>query len=138
MTEQEAEALAARLVRIWAVPHQNEWWWDMEEDLNGEVFLCVTHLSASVAVSFSKQEDRSLAIGLAEANMSLFVDPSGRLTTEPSEITEETRSFVAQWLSVFRRGCWLSGCPIDASAHEKAEWMQGFSQKELEAWNLKF
>jgi hypothetical protein len=38
---------------------------------------------------------------------------------------------------IFRRGCWLSGCPIEASAHEKAEWIQGFSREEIEAWNLK-
>ncbi|RYX82721.1 hypothetical protein EON83_18050 [bacterium] len=46
--------------------------------------------------------------------------------------------FTAQWTDTFRRNCWLSGCPIEASAHEKAEWMQGFSREEIEAWNLKF
>jgi hypothetical protein len=40
-------------------------------------------------------------------------------------------------LPFFRRGCWLSGCPIEATAHEKAEWIRGFTREEIEAWNLK-
>lgn len=41
------------------------------------------------------------------------------------------------WLPFFRRGCWLSGLPIEASAHEKAEWMRGFTKEEIEEWQLK-
>ncbi len=50
---------------------------------------------------------------------------------------DEQEAFTDKWLPFFRRGCWLSGCPIEATAHEKAEWMRGFSREELEAWNLK-
>ena len=42
-------------------------------------------------------------------------------------------------MPVFRRGCWLSGADVEATAHEKAEWMQNFTETEevMEAWNLK-
>ncbi len=50
---------------------------------------------------------------------------------------EEQEEFTNKWLSYFRRGLWLSGIPIEASAHEKAEWIQGFSREEIDAWNLK-
>lgn len=56
---------------------------------------------------------------------------------EPDESGGELDLFTQQWLPFFRRGCWLSGCPIEASAHEKAEWMRGFTREEVEAWNLK-
>ncbi len=49
----------------------------------------------------------------------------------------QRKAFLEDWLPLFRRNCWLSGCDIEASAHEKAEWIQGFTREELEAWNLK-
>ena len=45
--------------------------------------------------------------------------------------------FIDEYLDFFRRGLWLSGCDIEASAHEKAEWIQGFTKQEIEAWNLR-
>ncbi|RYF45551.1 MAG: hypothetical protein EOO38_15815 [Cytophagaceae bacterium] len=41
-------------------------------------------------------------------------------------------SFATQWMPFFRRGCWLSGCPIEATVHEKVEWTRGFTREELE------
>lgn len=42
-----------------------------------------------------------------------------------------------QCLDFFRRGGWLSGVFLEASAHEKAEWMQDYTREEIEAWKLK-
>lgn len=41
-----------------------------------------------------------------------------------------------QMLAVFRKNCWLSGADIEASAHEKVEWIQGFGKEEIETWKL--
>ena len=46
--------------------------------------------------------------------------------------------FAAEWIPFFGRGCWLSGCPIEASAEEKTEWMRGFTEEEIEEWHLNF
>lgn len=51
---------------------------------------------------------------------------------------ERLAQFTAEWMPLFRRNCWLSGCDIEATAAEKAEWIQGFTRAELEAWHLKF
>ena len=54
------------------------------------------------------------------------------------ELQSNFRRFAAAWMPRFRRNCWLAGCDIEATAHEKIEWMQGFTREELEALNLKF
>ncbi len=58
------------------------------------------------------------------------VSPWGRGLRRHAELVE-------QWLPLFRRNCWLCGCPIEATAEEKTEWVQGFTEEEIEAWNLK-
>lgn len=55
-----------------------------------------------------------------------------------SHQSEEAKQFVLQYDHYFRRSLWLSGISIEASAHEKAEWIQDFTHEEIEAWNLKF
>ena len=64
-------------------------------------------------------------------------DIDGDLMT-PSGEEEIYAQFADEWMPFFRRGCWLSGVPIDASAYEKAQWTEGFTREELESWNLKF
>lgn len=54
------------------------------------------------------------------------------------DVMPHHQELAAQWMPVFRRRCWLSGTDVEATMHEKAEWMQGFSREEVEAWNLKF
>ncbi|RYF46035.1 MAG: hypothetical protein EOO38_14900 [Cytophagaceae bacterium] len=51
--------------------------------------------------------------------------------------TEAAHQLTEQHLPLFRRNCWLSGVPIEATAHEKAEWIRDFSREDIEAWNLK-
>ena len=65
------------------------------------------------------------------------VTPCWTCSVEDEPEEDILAPFAAQWLDTFRRNCWLSGGDIEASAHEKAEWMQGFSPEEVEAWNLK-
>lgn len=55
----------------------------------------------------------------------------------PRSNRESLKEFAAAWEEAFQSGCWLCGCTIDASMHEKSEWMQGFTEEEIEAWNLK-
>ncbi|BCM92498.1 hypothetical protein IAD21_04378 [Abditibacteriota bacterium] len=62
--------------------------------------------------------------------------------TNPSDEMEYASSealhqIFADWLPFFRRCCWLSGYPLEVSAHEKIEWMQEFIHEELQSWNLK-
>jgi hypothetical protein len=62
------------------------------------------------------------------------------LDTSPRNETaspEELLRHESEWMDFFRRGLWLSGADIEATAHEKAEWLQGFTREEIEAWNLK-
>ena len=67
---------------------------------------------------------------------------TGEVTAQEKIIgTDDTNTngpITTQWMPFFRRGCWLSGLPIEATAHEKAEWMQDFTREEIESWNLQF
>lgn len=56
----------------------------------------------------------------------------------PTNWEAQATEFGKRWREEFQRKCWLSGCDIEASAHEKLEWMQGFTREEMQAWNLGF
>ncbi len=142
MTEQEAEVWAARLTRIWELtPHVLDWSKDPRYSRNlGQGYIFKGSINADVSFVcwpgqnifriMSRQFDTVLSC--SEGVFSAWRYPPDERDVSPCP------SFTTQWLPFFRRRCWLSGCPIEASAHEKAEWIQGFSRKEIEAWNLKF
>jgi hypothetical protein len=95
----------------------------------GAAPLTLTHVSELVfyvIVLYEQEWERVLVCTLDSTTPAIL---NGSDANIPPEIATEH-------LPLFRRGCWLSGCAIEASAHEKAEWMQSFTQEELEAWNL--
>ena len=130
MTDQEAEALAARLTRIWGEPakrHHLNFTWPVPGG-------CIHTKTHPIYTSFQ----------LDLPGLSLYASTGGAFIVggEPPQGTahwayEQHEILKQEYVPFFRRGCWLSGCNIEASAHEKAEWMQGFSREEFEAWNLK-
>lgn len=131
MTEQEAEALAARLTRIWGVDESGLVYEPFDHAffgrLNGGVkfhcwFVPEKHVLHPYTVTVTPLEGH---IGLDYLNGEIY---AGR---QPSE-----KEFAREWMFCFRRGCWLSGCPLEASAHEKAEWIRGFTSEEIESWDL--
>jgi hypothetical protein len=155
MTEQEAQALAARLERVWVGTQEGDLLrinsgerWHLQEgvhwlfDEHGfqfqtqfahNVFFVAAKDASSHELVFSlTQGSSSGRRGYLEAFMS-FV--GGELSPHRPCVHAPLR--FARWLPIFRSGCWLSGFPIEASAHEKAEWIQDFTREEVEAWNLK-
>ncbi|RYX80728.1 hypothetical protein EON83_27245 [bacterium] len=151
MTEPEADVLGARLARIWTpdalcLPGR-EWGILPETEDDAESFwfeVRLHNLTACLRADYVEWCGLSAALleGInAESRTAL------QLWCFRGEISEPARSlhskyasarFSAQWLPFFRRGCWLSGCPIEATAHEKTEWIHGLSREEIEAWNLTF
>ena len=139
MTEQEAKALVARLTRIWEPksfefsvnnetgPHSSDFEYEasLMEGLTLEVAFGADSLNASEYFEISRNK------------VSLLCEDGHLGSWKNDEPQESKEAFVAEWIPFFRRCCWLSGCDIEASAHEKAEWIQGFSREELQAWNLK-
>ncbi len=133
MTEPEAEALAARMLRVWA-PFQR---------ISSSLFK--GHWSFAVWIT----QGVALYINVdPSSNSPLFEmcgpghDSRAAGFIYDEEINyrggQELEEFTNKWLPYFRRGLWLSGLPIDATAHEKVEWIQGFTREEIDAWNLKF
>ena len=138
MTEQEAEAMAARLTRIWKPkrfsfsvnketgPHSSDF--EYEATLSGGLTLEVAFGASWLDASESFEISRNKVSLLCE---------DGHLGSWKNDAPQESEEVLAaQWLPFFRRSCWLSGCPIEASAHEKAEWMQGFTREELIAFGV--
>lgn len=160
MTEQEAQALARRWIRIWmpdranSLPPRGDNHPRNSEDFQG-VFWDFEftdwrsiRLTARVAFDALLMVDESYdgphyafwLVGYGDATGKIQCEMGG---TQPGQVAiqnydSKDQSFAIKWLPFFRRGCWLSGCPLEASAHEKAEWIQGFSPEELQAWNLNF
>ena len=120
MTQQQAQSLAARLKRVWA-PEQ-----------------CDFHVSRFGKFSFNGRWPDGLYLHIEKEDELLIelVQNNNLLLTFYCDEIEENPAhqlLVARHRPLFRRGCWLSGCPIEATAKEKAEWTQGFANEEIEA-----
>ena len=125
MTEQEVEGFGERLKLIWQ-PERSS-----------------VHYSQFGKFSFTGHWRGGLYLRIedeGELSVELVLGKNLLLTLFYGEIeeNEKHKNLVDQWRLFFRRGCWLSGCDVEASAHEKAEWMQGFTPEEIEAWNTRF
>ena len=152
MTELEAEVITARLTRVWApLTHHYEFGGPYFDQIayRGQITDVVSFayhpgLSGPDNYCFALSRDVRHGCGTRRAGRifcdSLVSDIQAQVPQDfemkPKRVLEYAQ-FAQEWLDFFRRGCWLSGCLIEASAHEKAEWMQGFSREEIEAWNLK-
>lgn len=145
MTEPEAEALVDRLTRIWA-PHQQAVWTfeenyiDLVLQVEGDIHLfyediplCedVPDVFPGVALSLRRGGNDNLTGWL------FCQGEGGDIQSGLYSSAEPFLQFANEWIDFFRRGCWLSGCPIEASAHEKVEWAREFTKEEVESWNLK-
>ncbi len=133
MTEQEAEVYAARLTRIWSVLAP----FVIEVDTDGaQIFAPLSQdvelrvdVLGSVSLYYLREIDSDSAILFCDKTMKTqsFL-PKSWGETPPESI----RHLQSEWMPIFRRGCWLSGCPIEATAHEKVEWVRGFAKEEIE------
>jgi hypothetical protein len=159
MGDEEARTLVARLWRVW---QEREADGAVEYELRPSHLYFTCRLDASTRlyayVPWTEAEVLPPNITLEEDDEELgcymeCYSTKGKTlerVPEPSPVDvgyslidmphtdEDMHQFVARWMECFRRGCWLSGCPIEASMHEKMEWMQGFTREELGSWELKF
>ncbi|BCM88904.1 hypothetical protein IAD21_00746 [Abditibacteriota bacterium] len=142
MTEQEAEIIAARLKRIWGLSEPM----DILESLSGYwVFNGCLKEPAFVSIQIKpwgiKPWDNRFTLYYLYYKDEVGNKESVLVCRGTDEIRINPHGgwgqFAPQWLPLFRRGCWLCGCPIEATLHEKMEWIQGFTREEIEAWNLK-
>ena len=149
MTEQEAEAWAARWEKIWTpervtFPDMKSRNQNLELIWRGELgvgsYVEVKSYPGELRIELMCGV-RGFAFDTRYGGIHPLTDSSQVWDHFEKEGSASTDKYVNEFgvqLPFFRRGCWLSGCPIEASAHEKAEWMQGFSREEIEAWNLNF
>ncbi len=141
MTQQEAEALAARLTRVWQPSEVVDF--GVDED---EFFYLATLSDESVALEVTGHEvppsrfciSRTCNDGRYKARMTNEWGQVDGVSFISGPEHQDQNQFITEHLSQFRRKCWLSGCPVEATAHEKAEWIRGFPREELDVWNLKF
>ncbi|RYF52071.1 MAG: hypothetical protein EOO38_01425 [Cytophagaceae bacterium] len=139
MTEQKAEDLAARLTRLWKPKNEPRW------GVDGAYFGYQCYIEDNIFVEFatlSKPQITSTALkqylnGRLQMGYLYYRDGELRVIDTDDDQVDDFDAFVNLWGDTFRRNCFLMGCNVEASAHEKAEWIQGFSREELEAWNLK-
>ncbi|RYX80950.1 hypothetical protein EON83_26440 [bacterium] len=159
MTEQEAEAKTARLTRIWKPPPVEDMssWGKLRSLSDPNFFVFEEHIMRGVRFRYHYVNESTIKEGYSlilrempsrKRIASLLYRPDWTICREsidcdpeehePGEYDKITREFFAQWTDFFRCNCWLSGANIEASAHEKAQWLRGFTREEIEAWNLKF
>lgn len=136
MTEQEVEELAARLTRIWGLDElqysaEEGVKWTFRGSLSEGVMLQTEYWIKGTGFYYT------LFDSCPWRNDVSLMFQCNEFYPDYNQQTEYAQHFISQWSDFFRRGCWLSGCNIEATAHEKAEWIQGFSREEIEAWDLK-
>jgi hypothetical protein len=132
MTEQQAEVLAARLTRIWGVSKQgiillNQGHFYFDGWIGEETFLRVRVEGRHSSCTFSGVD----AHYRLDFNQTDFISQPDH--QDYPRWIEGQREFAAKHLAFFRRSCWLSGCAIEATATEKAQWLQGFTREEVES-----
>jgi len=139
MTEQEAEVLLTRLARIWEAGTGEGVSLHYEENF----FSLEGKTGIDEAVSFDVEVKRG------SVRCELIFDPCCFFVTDTnydirfccySKNQDEREAKEESYLGLrdeFRKRAWLSGCDIEATAHEKMDWIQGFSREEIQAWSLK-
>ncbi|RYX80738.1 hypothetical protein EON83_27295 [bacterium] len=138
MTEQEAEVWAARITRIWGVT--NVRMYSYNDQPNSFRYEGRFEHEGFPAFLSLDNKGGTLCCRFGWSHLHLEVGPqSGIIVSDqtPPHSNANGRTQSDYWLPTFRRNCWLSGVPIEATAHEKAEWMRGYTREEIEAWNLK-
>lgn len=143
VTPEVADTWAIRLFKVWLPTGSQGDGVECRYSRNNFFFDVI--LNPTIRLSFHSTIGADSMVGMATGKDLLlhythrgFGPPQfGFPTNRPPEINARLKPLADEWMDFFRRGCWLSGCPVEATAHEKAEWMQGFSREELETWNLK-
>ncbi|BCM88418.1 hypothetical protein IAD21_00249 [Abditibacteriota bacterium] len=143
MTEKQVKVFQVKLKRIWRVvaPFRvkpSYGGFDLRAPVSQDVELRVS----AGSIGLRNHALYALALHKIGPNLSFlscvtFQAPQTLLGDYRTESPEDIRQWQNEYMDFFRRSCWLSGCSIEASAHEKMEWIQGFSREEIEAWNLK-
>ena len=143
MPHQEAEIMEVRLARVWEPKEVELVKLDRRGMLNwsariqGKVCIDIELHSDFPEVSLYYQANEFVANLYLTSDGDIEAD-KGEAPKRDIERRELIDQFAPKWMPFFRRGCWLSGFPMEATAHEKTEWVQGFTQEEIEAWDLKF
>lgn len=151
MTEPEIEALSVRLARVWNLPDPITRNKDYPAHLRLRArveplveLLCVGNRDSPYAeftiylTCYDQPPSRKITGSMECDIRNGEIDTSAPHRPRNDIATIESYArFEHDWLPFFRRGCWLSGFPIEASAHEKAEWIRDFTREEVESWNLK-
>ncbi len=123
MTEQEAELLAAKLTKIW-VPENAigpiEWC------LDRQIFYFSVGLLPLVKVTVAIFNTTGTTVLLDYDCLTTVCDQGLMNQTHHDSLRpvdpESLEGSVNQLMGYFRRGCWLSDCPIECSAHEQLQW----------------
>ncbi|RYX82416.1 hypothetical protein EON83_19580 [bacterium] len=58
-----------------------------------------------------------------------FDEPKVHSFSTTASPSNSFADFKTRWMDFFRRGCWLSGCQIECTEHEKLEWVHWLQKK---------
>ncbi|RYX83925.1 hypothetical protein EON83_12365 [bacterium] len=132
ITDQKALAFRKRLTKVWGYPFNRvfdqimkQWTFNTTTRVDDEEITIIVNEHGIVLRPLSSSG--RLVVGLD----GVMAEPSYSPGTAQGQLE-------AEWLDKFRRGCWLSGISIEATAHEKAEWIQDFSEVEVKSWGLDY
>jgi hypothetical protein len=136
MTEPEAEAVVARLTRTYRL--RDVRWEISAHEFRGRA-LDSDGSWLDMDFYYDDEDYPFFLIQDKQRGNWLAINDDGAISgPDPSERGAKLQvKFATQRLPLFRPGCWLSGANIEATAHEKAEWMRGFTQEGNGLWDLK-
>ncbi|RYX80177.1 hypothetical protein EON83_29760 [bacterium] len=137
MTEQEAEAWQARLERIWRLPYGLSYSRISSEMVHFDAILADKgqHDEAQLHIIIEDHKPLQCYLLARDKSGGLCNTEDGRICIPdscPSPLQQQL--FEYDWLPIIRRGCWLSGVPIDGSDLERGGWIWGTTFEELDTW----
>ncbi len=139
MTEQEAAALVVKITQIWVPERMNGGFlqWGLKDE---EFYFCADiekHIRFVRARAYKRSGHR-FSIQRIQGNYATgglswhSEDNLISMTIFDGSLAKSCEQFAVEWMPLFRRNCWLSGCSIEATAQEQIEWMFWLREKKGE------
>lgn len=154
MTQKELDVFIEHLVQVWKPSHVRAWqfWYydhpghprhDFDYAINGYLELKerleIVFNGSRWTLQYLDKERRllgGLSVYLKEGNIGSRWDPIPRVLSETdAQFINADGHINSEWRLIFRRNCWLSGANIECTAEEKAEWVKGYTYRQIDEWN---
>lgn len=158
MTKKELDVFIEHLLQVWKPRYVNTWQFMHIGGVEVRPSLGPDNSDYAAVGHIELKERLTICFGRSRWTLQYLNEkgyPAGTLCTHtrtanvipkwdpiPKVLSETDAQFMnanghinSKWHLIFRRNCWLSGVKIESSAEERAEWVKGYTYRQIDEWN---